>query len=230
MSSASFKMLISTVFPTGPECSIRSCGWCLCCRLQSCTNTQKLHPTLHSDHHPGPALLHCRHASAAAKYSNTTLMMQRRLLGELKTPSLRLSMVQLHLINWEWIHDAWRSLVRDLHSSPRPILLSNYHEWSLCNKTNVICLWGHKVERKGESKSNVALKINDRDAMWVCVCGGDGDGGVSLWEPKPDWASFPRGQIHKFTYTQPGMFHICALVANHWTKHAIHHYSHNFFC
>ena len=48
------------------------------------THKHKSHPTRHSDHHPGPTLLHRCHASAAAKYSsNPTLMMQRWLLGVL---------------------------------------------------------------------------------------------------------------------------------------------------
>lgn len=50
-----------------------------CAAAFNCAHTHtQSHPTLHSDHHPGPALPHCYHASAAAaKYSNPTLMMQR---------------------------------------------------------------------------------------------------------------------------------------------------------
>lgn len=135
------------IFPTGP-CSIWSCSWCLRCRLPSCTNTQKLHPTLHPDHHhPGPALLHCRHAAAAAaKYSNPTWMMQPRQLGELyPPPSLCLSVVRLPSINWRL-----NTRCKEEKSGQRPpapsSLPSNYHEQSHCNRTKVMCLSGDEVE------------------------------------------------------------------------------------
>lgn len=46
--------------------------------LPSTVHTQAYTHKSHSNlHHPGPALLKRRHASAAAKYSNLTVMMQR---------------------------------------------------------------------------------------------------------------------------------------------------------
>lgn len=103
-------------------------------------------PTLHSDHHPGPALLNCCHASADAKNSNPTLMMQRWLLGEHNSPFLCPSMVQLAIINSEWIHNAWRSLAKPLQtSSPPPSLGLTAMNGFFCNGTDVICLWGAEV-------------------------------------------------------------------------------------
>lgn len=85
-------------------------------------HTNGTHPALqdYDHHHPRPALLlrrrRCRRrASAAAKYSRPRSDDAAATVGGVLTPSnpphptISLSMVQLPLINPEWIHDAWRS-------------------------------------------------------------------------------------------------------------------------
>lgn len=120
--SAFKSKLISTVFPTGPECSIRSCSWCLCCYLQLHTHTH-----IHTNHTP-PYIIPGQHWSSAAMHL---------LLLNIATwlwwcsgdcwenskpplsPALHLSMAQLAPINWEWIHDAWSSLAGALQTPPK---------------------------------------------------------------------------------------------------------------
>lgn len=112
----------SAVFPTGPKRSITSSGWCLCRCLQLRAQIHK-----YTNYTPPYTLIIIlgQHCSTAAMHSLLLLLNIETPLwwcsgycweSSKSPPSpLCLSVAQLALINWEWIDDAWKSLVKALH-------------------------------------------------------------------------------------------------------------------
>lgn len=118
----------SAVFPTGSKCSITPSGWCLHRCLQLCAQIHK-----HTNYTPPYTLIIIlgQHCSTAAMHSLLLLLNIATPLWWCSGycwessksfpptppphPSPCFSVVQLAVINWEWIDDAWRSLVKALH-------------------------------------------------------------------------------------------------------------------
>ena len=210
----SCKKLMCAVFPTGRECSIRSCSWSLCCCLQLCTHTHNHTPPYTLIIIPGQ---HC-----------LTATMHLLLLLNIATPlwwcsgdcwenskllsshPLRLSIAQLALINWEWIHDAWVVWPEPSEPTlPHPPLHPPL-QWASVESLQLERLDAF-VRRPGrrtwERLSDVAFEINGIDTVTMCV--------VCVVIVGIVWGGFPVGtkarrQEHKHTLTETHSRNLCS--------------------